>query len=218
MKLVAAAECICYARELISTDLCQAIIEKYQQDPRKRRGCIVSGSGEKKLQDEVKVSTDLEIVNEGPWTVAFDELNLAVGDAMRAVVAQFPSLQIWPLWWTGYKIQHYKRNEGHFKWHFDAIGPHTWNRQLAMIIYLNSVQEGGETCFHRQNLQVKPIAGDALFFPTFWTHAHCGSIPRSEDKYIISSFVGFMIPATDQASEPASGVSGAVAPAAARRC
>lgn len=198
MKLVAAAECICYARELISTDLCQTIIETYRQDPRKRPGCIVSGDGEKRLQDQVKVSTDLEIANEGAWTATFNELNLAVSDAVRTVVAQFPSLQVWPLWWTGYKIQHYKRNEGHFKWHFDAIGPRTWNRQMAMIIYLNSVQEGGETCFHRQNLQVKPIAGDALFFPTFWTHAHCGNIPRSEDKYIISSFVGFVVPATDQ--------------------
>jgi 2-oxoglutarate-Fe(II)-dependent oxygenase superfamily protein len=69
-----------------------------------------------------------------------------------------------------------------------------------MILYLNSVEDGGETCFHRQNLKVKPVAGDALFFPTFWTHMHCGEIPKSEDKYIISSFVNFVIPAADQKS------------------
>jgi hypothetical protein len=116
------------------------------------------------------------------------------------VTAQFPSLQVFPLWWTGYKIQHYKKNEGHFKWHFDALGPGAWDRQLAMIIYLNSVEDGGETCFHRQNLRVKPVAGNALFFPTFWTHMHCGEIPRSEDKYVISSFVSFAIPAAVQQS------------------
>jgi hypothetical protein len=111
------------------------------------------------------------------------------------VAAQFPSLRVFPLRCTGYKIQHYRKNEGHFKWHFDALGPGAWDRQLAMIIYLNSVEDGGETCFHRQNLRVKPVAGDALFFPTFWTHMHSGEIPRSEDKYIISSFVTFVIPA-----------------------
>jgi hypothetical protein len=63
-----------------------------------------------------------------------------------------------------------------------------------MVIIPNSVAAGGETCFHRQNLKVKPVAGDALFFPTFWTHMHCGEIPRSEDKYIVSSFLCFDIP------------------------
>jgi hypothetical protein len=195
MKIVAAAECVFYVKDLISTDLCRTIIEIYQRDPRKRAGCILSGHGEKELQDEVKVSTDLEIIKGGAWTAAFDELNLAVNTAVLDVVAQCPSLQAWPLWWTGYKIQHYRKDQGHFKWHFDALGPGTWHRQIAMIIYLNSVEEGGETCFHRQSLRIKPVAGDALFFPTFWTHAHCGEVPRSEDKYIISSFVSFVIPA-----------------------
>jgi len=34
-----------------------------------------------------------------------------------------------------------------------------------------------------------------LFFPTFWTHLHCGEVPKSGDKYVISSFVRFAIPA-----------------------
>jgi hypothetical protein len=135
------------------------------------------------------------------WSEAFSELNLAVNAALKTVVAQVPSLQIWPLSWTGYKIQHYTRHEGHFKWHFDALGPGTWDRQMAMVIYLNSVADGGETCFHRQKLKFKPVAGDAVIFPTFWTHAHCGEIPRSEDKYIISSFISFAIPAAEQAEQ-----------------
>ena len=200
MKIVPAAECVFYVKDLISADLCRTIIENYQRDPRKHPGCTLSGQGAKKLQDEIKVSTDLEIVQGGAWAAAFNELNGAVDTAITDVAAQCPSLQTWPLWWTGYKIQHYKRNEGHFKWHFDALGPGTWHRQIAMLIYLNSVEEGGETCFHRQSLRIKPIAGDALFFPTFWTHAHCGEVPRSEDKYVISSFVSFVIPAAEQKS------------------
>jgi 2OG-Fe(II) oxygenase superfamily len=198
MQIVPAAESIFYVKELLSKELCQTIIANYERDARRHPGYIIRGRGEKELQDEIKVSTDLVISQEGAWAAAFNELNQAVNDALQQITAQVPSLQIWPLWWTGYKIQYYKKNEGQFKWHFDAIGPGTWERQLAMVIYLNSVQDGGETCFHRQNLEVKPIAGDALMFPTFWTHAHCGQIPRSEDKYIISSFVSFAIPAAEQ--------------------
>jgi 2-oxoglutarate-Fe(II)-dependent oxygenase superfamily protein len=198
MEIVTAAECIFYARELISKDLCRSIIDSYERDPRKHPGYTVSGRSEKKSLDDVKVSTDLGFTREGNWTAAHVELHLAVSGVVSTLAAQFPSLQVFPLRCTDYKIQHYKKNQGHFKWHFDALGPGGWERQLAVIIYLNSVEDGGETCFHRQNLKVKPVAGDALFFPTFWTHMHCGEIPRSDDKYIISSFVCFAIPAADQ--------------------
>lgn len=198
MEIVAAADCIFRIRELIPRDVCRSIIENYQRDARKHPGYTVGSRGEKKSHDAVKVSTDLEIINEGVWTAAHEELHQAVSRVVLSVAAQFPSLQVWPLRCTGYKIQHYRKNEGHFKWHFDALGPGAWDRQLALIIYLNSVEEGGETCFHRQNVKVKPVAGDAVLFPTFWTHMHCGEIPRSEDKYIISSFVCFAIPAAEQ--------------------
>jgi hypothetical protein len=204
MQVVPAPENIFYVKELLSQELCQAIIAMYERDPRRQPGCVLRGQGEKEHHDDIKLSTDLVITEGGLWTAAFEELNGAVNLALQRIVAQVPALQIWPLWWTGYKIQHYVKNEGHFKWHFDAIGPGTWERQLAMVIYLNSVEDGGETCFHRQDLNVKPIAGDAVFFPTFWTHAHCGQIPRSEDKYIISSFVSFAIPTAPQKGAPGS--------------
>jgi hypothetical protein len=200
MQVVPFPENIFYARELLGQELCRSILRLYEEDPHRNAGCVLRGRGEKELQGEIKVSTDLVIATTGAWSEAFAALNRAVNAALEQIVAQVPSLQIWPLWWTGYKIQHYRKNEGHFKWHFDALGPGTWERQLAMVIYLNSVEEGGETCFHRQNVKVKPIAGDAVIFPTFWTHAHCGEIPRSEDKYIISSFVSFDIPAAQQKS------------------
>jgi hypothetical protein len=200
MELVSPAECIFYVRGLISTDLCRTVIENYERDPRKHPGYTVGSRGEKKSQDIVKVSTDLDINDEGAWALVYGALHAAVSHAVLSIAALFPSLQVWPLRCTGYKLQHYKQNEGYFRWHFDALGPGAWDRQLAVIIYLNSVDVGGETCFHRQNLKVKPVAGDALFFPTFWTHLHCGEIAKSEDKYIVSSFVNFAIPADDPES------------------
>jgi hypothetical protein len=200
MELVVIADCIFYVRELISKDLCQTLLDHYGQDTRKHAGFTLGSRGERRSNDEVKLSTDLEIRNEGDWAAAHTELHAAVTRVVMSLAAQFPSLQVWPLQWAGYKLQHYRKGEGHFKWHFDALGPGAWDRQLAMIIYLNCVAEGGETCFHRQNLKVKPVAGDALFFPPFWTHMHCGEIPRSEDKYIISSFVSFAVPAREHGS------------------
>jgi hypothetical protein len=199
MHILAAAECIFYVKELLPRRLCAEIIASFERDPRKRTGYTVSGQGDRRTDEAVKVSTDLEIRPEDIWAPAHDELHRAVSEVVLTLAAQFPPLQVWPLQWSAYKIQHYKKDEGYFKWHFDALGPSAWERQMAMIIYLNSVEQGGETAFHRQGMKVKPVAGDALFFPTFWTHMHCGEIPRSEDKYIISSFVSFAIPDARQA-------------------
>ncbi|MBV8405567.1 MAG: 2OG-Fe(II) oxygenase [Gammaproteobacteria bacterium] len=193
MEITAAAECIFYVRELLPAELCTALLENYQRDPGKHPGYTLDSQGEKKSQDPVKVSTDLGIPHAGAWAAPHAELHQRVSHAVQSIAAQFPSLQVWPLRTTGYKIQHYPRNAGYFQWHFDALGPGAWERQLAMVIFLNTVREGGATCFHRQNLKFSPVEGDALFFPTFWTHMHCGEMPRSEDKYVVSSFVCFDI-------------------------
>ena len=200
VEIIVTADCIIYVKELLPKDLCLTAIENYERDPQRRPGCTVGSRGESRSYDDVKVSTDLGIDNEGTWTAIHEQLHQAVSLVVASIAAQFPSLQVWPLRCTGYKIQHYRKNEGHFKWHFDALGPGAWDRQLAMVIFLNSVAAGGETCFHRKNLKVKPVAGDAVFFPTFWTHMHCGEIPKSEDKYIVSSFLCFDIPAAEPKS------------------
>lgn len=197
MELTTAGDCIFYVRELISKDLCRCLIDLYERDPRKHPGYTASASGERQLEVDIKVSTDLDVETDGVWTASFAELHAAVTRVSLSIAAQFPALKVAPLRSTGYKIQHYRKDEGHFKWHFDAFGPGGWDRQLAVIIYLNSVAQGGETSFHRQNLQIKPLAGDALFFPTFWTHMHCGEVPRSEDKYVVSSFICFAMPGSD---------------------
>jgi hypothetical protein len=197
MEIFARDECIFYVKALISPPLCRTFIDLYESDPRKHPGFTASPGGERQYEADVKISTDLDIETDGHWSAPFAELHSAVTTVILSIAAQFPSLQVAPLRCTGYKIQHYRKNEGQFKWHFDALGPGGWDRQLAVIVYLNSVADGGETRFHRQNLQIKPVAGDAVFFPTFWTHLHCGEIPRSEDKYVISSFIRFAIPGAD---------------------
>jgi hypothetical protein len=194
MDIVTRTDGIFHVRDLIPADLCRACIDLYGQDAHKRPGHTTSAAGERQLETEVKVSTDLDVGTEGAWQPLFAALHAAVNTVIEHIVTEFSALRAAPLQCTGYKIQHYQRNVGHFKWHFDAIGPGGWERQLAMIIYLNTVADGGETCFHRQALRVKPVAGSALFFPPFWTHMHCGEVPRSEDKYIISSFVRFALP------------------------
>jgi len=198
MKVTAVADFIFYVKDLASPDLCRRIIELYRSDINKAPGLSLTAQGEEKVIADAKLSIETVIEETGVWKATHDELSANVIEALRTVISGAPALQILPLKWTAYKIKHYEKGKGHFSWHFDALGPGAWERQLALIIYLNAVDEGGETCFLYQNLKVKPEAGAALIFPPFWTHYHCGSVPVSGDKFIITSFVAFALDAASR--------------------
>jgi hypothetical protein len=96
---------------------------------------------------------------------------------------------------TGVQIQRYFQNEGFYKPHMDSA-PWMHNtdgydktRILAVILYLNTVEDGGETFFEYQDVAIKPERGKIVIFPTDWTYLHGGKVPYSSDKWISTSFV-----------------------------
>ena len=62
------------------------------------------------------------------------------------------------------------------------------SRSIAWMIYLNDVEEGGETEFLYQKKRYKPIANTALLWPGSLTHQHRGNPPLSGDKYILTGW------------------------------
>jgi hypothetical protein len=79
----------------------------------------------------------------------------------------------------------------HHAFHIDASHfPHCGEQRLiAVIVYLNDVEEGGETVFYNQGLVVKPKCGRVLMFPTALEYAHAGRQPISNTKYDIIGFI-----------------------------
>ncbi|WP_445366244.1 2OG-Fe(II) oxygenase [Microbulbifer sp. ANSA001] len=92
--------------------------------------------------------------------------------------------------------QKYNKGEGGYPyWHSEVFPqmPHNeaLHRVLLFMFYLNDVDEGGHTEFHYQNKTVKPKAGRMVIAPAGFTHTHRGNIPKSGDKYILTSWVLF---------------------------
>jgi hypothetical protein len=65
-------------------------------------------------------------------------------------------------------------------------------RYLAYTVYLNTVEEGGETEFLYQKQRLKPEAGTLAIWPAAWTHVHRGNPPLSGSKYIITTWEEFV--------------------------
>jgi hypothetical protein len=78
-----------------------------------------------------------------------------------------------------------------FRWHHDSLlGTYKTTRMLAIIIYLNDVEEGcgGTTDFYKYG-SIKPKPGKVLIFPATWEYLHRGKKVEKGCKYIVTAFV-----------------------------
>lgn len=89
------------------------------------------------------------------------------------------------------KIQKTSPKEGYHSWHSETGGPHNRNRLLAFTLYLNDVEEGGETEFLYQSIRIKPKKNRLIIWPSAFTHVHRGNPPLSKEKYIITGWVEY---------------------------
>jgi hypothetical protein len=90
---------------------------------------------------------------------------------------------------TTIKVQKTSPEEGYHVWHYENMSIELSTRKLVYMVYLNDVEEGGETEFLHQKRRVKPKKGTILLFPPSFTHTHRGNPPLSGDKYAITGWV-----------------------------
>ena len=87
------------------------------------------------------------------------------------------------------RIQKTQPGGGYHIWHTDNGNMYTSRRIIVLNLYLNTVEEGGETEFLYQNKRVSAEQGTMLLFPASWTHVHRGNPPLAGNKYIATSWI-----------------------------
>ena len=92
------------------------------------------------------------------------------------------------------QIQKYDKGSGHYNaWHVEQEDLGTSNRLFVFILYLNDVEEGGETGFLFKEgddfFKVKPKTGTLIIHPASWPFIHKGYMPLSSDKYILTTWL-----------------------------
>jgi hypothetical protein len=90
-----------------------------------------------------------------------------------------------------FKVQKTKIGGGYHVWHYESCTRELCNKLLAWTLYLNDVEEGGETEFLYQHIRIKPKQGTLVIWPATFTHTHRGNPPLSNEKYIVTGWTEF---------------------------
>jgi hypothetical protein len=92
--------------------------------------------------------------------------------------------------YTSLKIQKTLPTEGYHRWHVEHNrGFDNEPRAFVLSIYLNDVEDGGETEFLHFSKRVKPKTGRIVIWPAGFPYVHRGNSPLSGEKYIITSWM-----------------------------
>tara|TARA_B100001094_G_scaffold320384_1_gene366533 strand:- start:2031 stop:2627 length:597 start_codon:yes stop_codon:yes gene_type:complete len=95
-----------------------------------------------------------------------------------------------PFHFTSMKIQKTLPTEGYHIWHIEHNkGFDNEPRAFVFSIYLNDVEEGGETEFLHFSKRVKPKKGRIVIWPAAFPYLHRGNPPLSGEKYILTSWM-----------------------------
>lgn len=88
------------------------------------------------------------------------------------------------------KIQKTMPAGGYHIWHVEASDTiEMLKRVIVFSIYLNDLEEGGETEFLYQSVRVKPVKGRIVIWPAMFPFVHRGNPPLSGEKYILTSWL-----------------------------
>lgn len=169
---------------------CQDFIDEIMMEDGWSNGYI--GSGE-----NTRVNTDIRDVNvlilEGGFTAPLSWYVVSRGIMLHALdyARQY-----------GYTVKsmeqpqvlHYSCDESarqFYKPHVDTdyVGDH--KRDFSAVLYLNTVEEGGDTVFNYFGAGVQPVEGRIVFFPANYAYMHEALPPVSNDKFAVVTWFEF---------------------------
>jgi hypothetical protein len=167
--------------------LCEEIIAAFEADPTKKPSTVVLG-GIAKVSG-ARTGTRVKLNSEG-WSPLVKAVLPALTQTMNLYVAKYPGLQdvvkSESLTLMGPVMERVEPGQG-FNWHRDHSAAN-WQRVVAGLLYLRTIDDGGATEFADQAQAIKSEAGKIALFPPYWTHYHRGVSPGSQVKYVMSYF------------------------------
>ncbi len=174
--------------EQVGDDLCETIIDTFD----KSESVYVNREGRPTFHD---LNITQRYFNKDPmWIEIQESLQNIFTKVVDQYIQDIDCRHDFPQRWMfeQFRMKMYEPNgRDEFKTHVD-VGDHSSSiRFLVGFLYLNDVDEGGETSFPKLDYVVKPKRGRIILFPPTWQYRHAGLQPISSKKYIVGTYLHY---------------------------
>lgn len=182
-------------KNLIPSEICNALIEEFERY--KSLNTVYAGSTHGGVKKDIKSSIDANFMsNMTTAKYVSEHVFPLMQKAYDDYIKTYPILDsgVCPHEQNGFQVQKYEGiTGGYHTFHIEAGSKETCDRVVTWMIYLNDIEEGGETEFLYQKTRVKPTEGTLLFFPCNYTHPHRGNPTLgNETKYVATGWLIFI--------------------------
>ena len=117
------------------------------------------------------------------------QINQFLKACAQHYVSKYSQLKSVPMTSMDIKFQKTEPGGGYHLWHYENASSGFAQRELTWMIYLNDIDDGGETEFLYQKRRIKPQKGTVVIFPAGMTHVHKGNLVMGDrDKYIVTGW------------------------------
>lgn len=116
------------------------------------------------------------------------EINQYLQACLLSYIKEYGQLENSPIVSSDIKMQKTSPSGGYHVWHYENSHWNFAQREMVWSLYLNTVDEGGETEWLYQNRRISPKQGTVVIWPAGYTHVHRGNPPLSGDKYILTGW------------------------------
>jgi hypothetical protein len=182
-----------YYDNVVPVEYCQMIIDKFES--------AGSSQQENVVLENHRSFVEINLNKHEEWKIIQNDLVQIFNACIQRYRKDYNIHErMWPeqYGYEQFRIKRYMPNgiDG-INLHVDVENHASARRFLVFFLYLNDVEEGGETAFQSDKdgvpeVSVKPKAGRVLIFPSLWTHPHVAVTPISGMKYIVGGYLHYL--------------------------
>ena len=170
----------------IDKDICFELIKYHHKNSEyKHTGMTTDNNGLSKVDKDVKDSVDVEFYNSSNDETIKYFFKILTEAVLRYMEKYYISAGLRTS--ITNLIQYYPPNGGYKSWHCERSSTRYARRQLAYMVYLNDVPDGGTEWLH-QNFKLEAKVGTLVIWPSDFTHTHRGIISKDHSKYIVTGW------------------------------
>lgn len=176
------SEAIMVKDDTLTEKDCQYLINLAEQQKSWRKSITLQEANDSKADGKYRTSQEYKFPNSCPADEPLFKLfNLGIQEYWKNIDIRIAN----GIGDEGYRVLKYEPGN-HYVRHVDASG--TRPRFLSAILYLNDVEEGGETEFIREKVTVEPKRGRLILFPSNFLFDHEAKPVKKGLKYVIVTF------------------------------